>query len=577
MRRFLIGFIVSLLTLGFVACGEKNTPLQNKINDKLSQTADINNPIKTRVTKIDIKHRVARVELEFDVSRISDVLYFNELARVESILLAEGFHELDPVIIHKPMGYRDSRRQFSLEYKDKKVRKVSAIGFSDLDKNWNYNSPLENKKEKRQWNAPGILKSKRAVINYPFVKLREKPGTRNKVVTYLFDGCVVKVRKKTRHKQAIAGKLKHWYQVETRDRKRGWVYGQYLSPTETKIISSSLKNNKIYKDFMKKKNILLPGKYHRKLSRKGQNFKIDHNKMTVSVGKQKTFNIPFKVKKEKVHWQASKIALNDMMDNDPYFDRKHKLPKREKWISKKDRDIIKEYSKGYSNLHRKEQRKISRMPRPMGISPDTEETKPVEKWEGRNFEKPFDYNPNKSHSHRHHEVRSYIPRKKEPVIVKAPRHRPNNYNLKVLIGDFVPRTLNEPELRRAEAIMKLVEAKLVGQDYYSPKRFHMKHNILLETVEIKLKLINFEEKLASVGITRLKSNDKGTGTEIVATDRWDFRFTELYNTRVDYEKFGDIYYSEVLLYLSRAGSKNKAEILGLSNYIVERLLFQKYI
>jgi hypothetical protein len=60
------------------------------------------------------------------------------------------------------------------------------------------------------------------------LNLRDEPGLKGGIVGRLSEGEKVIVRGKSDGAETIDGKTASWYEVETIDKKRGWVFGGYL-------------------------------------------------------------------------------------------------------------------------------------------------------------------------------------------------------------------------------------------------------------------------------------------------------------------------------------------------------------
>lgn len=66
-----------------------------------------------------------------------------------------------------------------------------------------------------------------AVIDAPYLRLREHSEVESRLVTTLFKGYVLKVKSRTPEKTVVDDEEDFWYQVSY-DGLQGWVFGSYL-------------------------------------------------------------------------------------------------------------------------------------------------------------------------------------------------------------------------------------------------------------------------------------------------------------------------------------------------------------
>lgn len=76
--------------------------------------------------------------------------------------------------------------------------------------------------------APLVSESESwAVIEAPYLRLRERPETGSRLVTTLWKGYVLEVKSRSPEKAIVDDGEDYWYQVNY-DGLQGWVFGSYL-------------------------------------------------------------------------------------------------------------------------------------------------------------------------------------------------------------------------------------------------------------------------------------------------------------------------------------------------------------
>lgn len=82
------------------------------------------------------------------------------------------------------------------------------------------------------------LSSDWAVIRSPFLRLREEPLQKAKIVTHLRQGSVLEIITRTEAKETIDNVSAYWFQVNFGG-LRGWVFGAFLEVLDSKSKAES--------------------------------------------------------------------------------------------------------------------------------------------------------------------------------------------------------------------------------------------------------------------------------------------------------------------------------------------------
>ena len=82
------------------------------------------------------------------------------------------------------------------------------------------------------------LSSNWAVIRSPFLRLREEPLQKAKIVAHLRRGSVLEIISRTEAKETIDNTSSYWYQVNFGG-LRGWVFGAFLEVLDSKSKAES--------------------------------------------------------------------------------------------------------------------------------------------------------------------------------------------------------------------------------------------------------------------------------------------------------------------------------------------------
>lgn len=76
--------------------------------------------------------------------------------------------------------------------------------------------------------APLVSESENwAVIDAPYLRLRERSEIESRLITTLWKGYVLKVKSRSPEQVIVDGQQDYWYQVSY-DGLQGWVFGSYL-------------------------------------------------------------------------------------------------------------------------------------------------------------------------------------------------------------------------------------------------------------------------------------------------------------------------------------------------------------
>ncbi|MDH4129885.1 MAG: SH3 domain-containing protein [Spirochaetota bacterium] len=578
---------ILLMTLGifvFNFCSNQENSIKIKLNEKIESNVDKNQPLQFKIIKYNSNTKHVTLQIECDFSKIDSSTYLSQLGKVENILLKEGIYDFNYQVVNRP-GSSKQRIKENLYSKS-----YSNIDSEDYDK---YDDTKTNEKtqvidrasesyEKHENKTKKELLYNRGEINFNFVRLREKPSVTSPIVTYLFKGTVLKIKKKHKNPEIISGTKDNWYFVESKDNVKGWLFGEYLSRTKQKNISTIFQNNLIYSDFLKKKKLLVPKEYQKLLNNKQNNVKILTNKITLKIDNNKTLNIPFKLSNDNVNWKLNEIKLNTLRykitnsnnkspqitqiylnneysDNSNFENNKNFYHKgNNKYSRNKINNNEKNYYRTFSE--RKIDNQYAKSQNIDSKGRILENTVNSESLAQNNFynnkiEKTYKTTTNQNHYN-----------------IKASK----DYNLSLLLDPYLKRQLSSKDSKIVDAIYKLVEAKLITHDYKKDVKFHSTFNSYYDTIEITLLNFDLDNKIAIFNVRRIEPSLQ-TGPREIIRDRWDIDYKIIDDYNLDYNHFDNLYYSEIILYLSRAGVKHKADIIGLSNYIVKLLINQNYV
>ncbi len=469
---------ILIIVITIISCTDKENSVKSSLNNKIEYANNIDIPLKFKLVYYYPQSKSAKILIECDFNKIDSSDYLNQLTKIENILNKEGIVQVKYNIVNK------SEDNYQIE--DKLI-----------SKNKLYNTVLKNN----------------AIINHDFVRLRLEPNRQSNIISYLFDGTVVKIIDNDNKSKMLAGKKNYWYLIKTKDHKQGWVFGEYLSETNMRLISSSFKNNKIYDDFLKKKKLLVPIGYNKLRD----SVKIHSNNIVLNTKNKNSFQIPFQIVDDKVRWKISDSRLLPVKTNS--FIKKNNAKLKQNIINKK----------------------------------------------------------------------KYIPHKLIPVVVideayvkpynktknKPINKQDKNYNLKIDISPYFKSQANKATLSRIKAVMKIVEARLILKDYKKDISFYSKFNPINDTVKITIKNIDFDNKKTSVYIKRI---DKELQKDI-AKDIWliDFNDISKLKQNLNFKEMSEPYYIEILVALSHIRSDKRKGVIGLANYIVDKLTKQKYL
>lgn len=549
----------------FNSCSDPENSLRVKLNKSINSTNEIGQPIQFKIVKYNPKTNHAELRIQCDFDQIDSETYLNELSKVENLLNREGVRNLSYQIVNRPgSDLPNYYNKISYpSYQQKKPLFKNNSPFENWTRKLNDSEFFSKAKQIPILKPKNILKRKRGKVNYNYVRLREKPTLASPIITYLFEGTVVKAKEKSKNQQTIAGDTDYWYLLETRDNKKGWLFGTYLSETKERNISSSLQNNLIYRDFLQKKRVLIPKEYRKSLTLSSKNVKIMSHNLALKINPNKILYLPFNVINEKVRWKLNKINLKNTQ---PILKEKYRREYPKNYISEEDsrnyyrpgpEDFNLISDSKYNDYSDYNRRNYNR-PKPSleDIEPDYL----------NNYVVPFHDKKEKL------SVKKTFSQPKREIIRSA-----KNYNLRFNISPYTKNQLGNRDLVRANAVLKIIEARLISHDYNKSIRFHQIFNAFYDTVEIALLNIDFKEKKATFSVQRIEPDHVRNGHREIARDIWEIDFTKLGNIKLNYDKLGDLYYSEILLSLSRSGTDYKNDIIGLANYAVDLLVKQKYI
>ncbi|MDM8561521.1 SH3 domain-containing protein [Candidatus Parabeggiatoa sp. HSG14] len=110
----------------------------------------------------------------------------------------------------------------------------------DLDY-W-YQVQLNNRK-KTGWIFGGLLmRSSMRMVMAEQVRMRSEPRRGTNIVETLGEGAIVYAHKRSKYQEKIGEILDYWYQVESANNNKGWIFGGLIMPVGEKEIISSVEN-----------------------------------------------------------------------------------------------------------------------------------------------------------------------------------------------------------------------------------------------------------------------------------------------------------------------------------------------
>ncbi len=563
---------ILLISIGmmniFSFCSNPDTSLQDKLNTVIKSSNRFRNNINFKIVQLDQQKRSASLRIECDFDQVDSETYLSQLTKVENTLMEEGIYDLKYNIVNNRPGASD-------DYMNK-VNFIPTNGVEEnssfLDKDDTENaleetlSAKESKKQKDQMDSETATRittksrkltgSKRGAVNYNFVRLREKPSRKSPIITYVFNGTIVHIKGRSKRSSFVSKVKDYWYKIETKDSITGWVFGEYLSVTGQKSLSTSFQKNKIYRDFLQKKKLLVQKEYLDAL-KSPSNIKISANKLILHVNSDQFLDIPFTLSNKKVQWRVNQIKLKD--SKAPKSNGSSITHRRIVFI---DKDYSHRQFQYYDPSYSTSEYDYPDSPK---RSQSPSQTIKVSPYQSEDYIRP--YNTQRA-------------REDFPITVPqiAKQHLPKvkDYILKLKINDYLTQQLSDADLRRAEAIQKIIGIKLYRHDYKKDIKFHSTFNIFHDTLILSLDDIDFDRKRATFSVRRVH-RDADTGPKDIYTNRWVFDFTQLNNVKLDYDRFSDLDYSEILHYTSRAGSRYKDQVIGIANYVVKLLIQQNEI
>lgn len=83
------------------------------------------------------------------------------------------------------------------------------------------------------------IRSNWAVVNSPFLRLRQEPLARSGVLAHIRRGAVLEVLSRTEQKEVLEDASAYWYQVSYAG-LRGWVFGASLEIVDSKAKAEAL-------------------------------------------------------------------------------------------------------------------------------------------------------------------------------------------------------------------------------------------------------------------------------------------------------------------------------------------------
>jgi len=77
------------------------------------------------------------------------------------------------------------------------------------------------------------IRSNWAVVRSPFLRIRDEPFEKAKVLVHLRRGSILEILSRTEKKETLDTETSYWYQVNY-EGLRGWAFGAYLEILDTK-------------------------------------------------------------------------------------------------------------------------------------------------------------------------------------------------------------------------------------------------------------------------------------------------------------------------------------------------------
>ncbi|HEO65492.1 MAG TPA: SH3 domain-containing protein, partial [Spirochaetes bacterium] len=483
-------------------CSNPDTSLQVRLNKVIESANHFRDNINFKIVHLDRQKRYAALRIECNFDQIDSEAYLSQLTKVENTLMEEGIYDLKYNIVNnRPGASNNDMDNDNLTLHDGKDEDNISYDKVRTDNTLNEDYSVKESEEQKNKMDSGagsaiiikskkLMASKRGAINYNFVRLRKKPSRKSPIITYVFNGTIVNITGKSKRPSFISKVKAYWYKIETKDSINGWVFGEYLSVTGQKSLSTSFQKNKIYRDFLQKKNLLVQKEYLNVL-KSPSNIKISANRLILHVNSDQFLDIPFTLSNKKVQWRVNQIKL-----------KYSKAPKRKGLSNRNSRRVF--IDEDYSN----------KQFRYYDPSYSTSE---------------YDYPDSPKRSQRPSQtikVSPYQPddqstpyttqrtREDFPVIVpqiaRQSLPKVKDYILRLKINDYLSQQLSDADLRRAEAIQKIIGIKLYRHDYKKDIKFHSAFNIFHDTLILSLDNIDFDRKRATFSVRRVH-RDPDTG------------------------------------------------------------------
>jgi len=83
------------------------------------------------------------------------------------------------------------------------------------------------------------IRSNWAVVNSPFLRLRQEPLAGSKVLAHVRRGTVLEVLSRTERKEVLEDASSYWYQVSYAG-LRGWAFGAFMEIVDSKAKAEAL-------------------------------------------------------------------------------------------------------------------------------------------------------------------------------------------------------------------------------------------------------------------------------------------------------------------------------------------------
>jgi hypothetical protein len=83
------------------------------------------------------------------------------------------------------------------------------------------------------------IRSTWAVVTSPFLRVRDEPLAKARVLAHIRRGAVLEVLSRTERKEELEEATSYWYQVSY-EGLRGWVFGAFLEIADSKARAESL-------------------------------------------------------------------------------------------------------------------------------------------------------------------------------------------------------------------------------------------------------------------------------------------------------------------------------------------------